>query len=651
MTTQIDPFTGIQIAVTFPPGTNPCSGTPISQLPLGAGLSGSEPVAIVQNGATVQTTTQQIGSLGTPAYPLGIALGGTGKGPPTINAIQAGGPSAQIDLPLGDTGEFLIGVTGAAPAWLGVGNATQVLVSNGPGNNPSWLDPTYLQGPPGPTGATGATGPAGPTGPVPEAPIDGQLYGRENGMWVVAGTGGFVPEAPTDGTMYARISASWQHITHANITDWTATLAPYALTANVPIGSSTTPLMDGTAAIGTGTTWARADHVHPTDTSRAAASALASYLPLAGGTLTGPLVLAADPTANLQPATKQYVDSGIGVVTASIASLPAGWGGYLNKLRNATFDIWQRGNINVSTVVPVYTADGWLVGCTGAAAVQQLNNGIGFRTGYRGQVMLIATFASSMTAPTVTQRIEAAICAALGNSPITFQIWVFNRSAASVTPILTLGSAGGGVDNWSSTSTIATANAQACPQNAWTLCAYTFAAPSAAQILAGLSISVDFPGTFGTSQAILIAEPDLRATPGVATGLNNSPPPAELRPIAAEMPFCQRYYETSYDGLPPGSAAVGGEHLAFASGFAGTSHAGAGSTIQFKATKRIQPTMTAYSPNSGATGKAFDAAAAADVNANFDPVPGLNSCFWTASTTANATQANFRVQWTASAEL
>lgn len=33
--------------------------------------------------------------------------------------------------------------------------------------------------------------------------------------------------------------------------------------------SSTTPAMDGAAAVGTGTTWARADHVHPSDTSRA----------------------------------------------------------------------------------------------------------------------------------------------------------------------------------------------------------------------------------------------------------------------------------------------------------------------------------------------------------------------------------------------
>lgn len=45
----------------------------------------------------------------------------------------------------------------------------------------------------------------------------------------------------------------------------------------LPSASSTSPKMDGTAAVGTGTTWARADHVHPTDTTRAAASDLTTH--------------------------------------------------------------------------------------------------------------------------------------------------------------------------------------------------------------------------------------------------------------------------------------------------------------------------------------------------------------------------------------
>lgn len=46
----------------------------------------------------------------------------------------------------------------------------------------------------------------------------------------------------------------------------------FITSADVPSASTTAPVMDGTANAGTGTTWARADHVHPTDTSRAAAS-------------------------------------------------------------------------------------------------------------------------------------------------------------------------------------------------------------------------------------------------------------------------------------------------------------------------------------------------------------------------------------------
>jgi hypothetical protein len=51
--------------------------------------------------------------------------------------------------------------------------------------------------------------------------------------------------------------------------------------------STATPTMNGTASAGVATSWSRGDHVHPTDTSRAAQSALAGYLPIAGGLVTG----------------------------------------------------------------------------------------------------------------------------------------------------------------------------------------------------------------------------------------------------------------------------------------------------------------------------------------------------------------------------
>jgi hypothetical protein len=145
---------------------------------------------------------------------------------------------------------FTTGINLAGPLNLNMGGGTpnQILSTNGSGVL-SWIS----QG-----------------GGISDAPSDGQLYGRQNAGWTVvpSGGGGGIPDAPNDGTMYARLSEAWQHITHTNITDWTATLAPYALTANVPVASTATPLMDGTAAVGTGTTWARADHVHPSDTTR-----------------------------------------------------------------------------------------------------------------------------------------------------------------------------------------------------------------------------------------------------------------------------------------------------------------------------------------------------------------------------------------------
>lgn len=47
---------------------------------------------------------------------------------------------------------------------------------------------------------------------------------------------------------------------------------------SVPSPASSAPAMDGTAAVGSSTDYARADHVHPTDTSRAAASDLATKI-------------------------------------------------------------------------------------------------------------------------------------------------------------------------------------------------------------------------------------------------------------------------------------------------------------------------------------------------------------------------------------
>ena len=76
-----------------------------------------------------------------------------------------------------------------------------------------------------------------------------------------------------------------------------------------------------------------------------AASGLSvAFLPLAGGNMSGPIVLAADPAANLQAATKQYVD-----------------GGRLgdNRLINGDMRVDQRNGGAAGTAINTYTVDRW----------------------------------------------------------------------------------------------------------------------------------------------------------------------------------------------------------------------------------------------------------------------------------------------------
>ena len=58
----------------------------------------------------------------------------------------------------------------------------------------------------------------------------------------------------------------------------------------------------------------------------AAIAASAPWLPLAGGTMTGALVLSGDPTANNQAAPKSYVDS-LAATSTTITLTTSGWTG------------------------------------------------------------------------------------------------------------------------------------------------------------------------------------------------------------------------------------------------------------------------------------------------------------------------------------
>jgi hypothetical protein len=75
-----------------------------------------------------------------------------------------------------------------------------------------------------------------------------------------------------DGVPTAGVSQRFSRGDHTHPTDTTRA----AVTA-VPVAASTLPTMNDVAAIGVGTTWARADHVHPSDTTRYSTSNPANY--------------------------------------------------------------------------------------------------------------------------------------------------------------------------------------------------------------------------------------------------------------------------------------------------------------------------------------------------------------------------------------
>lgn len=92
--------------------------------------------------------------------------------------------------------------------------------------------------------------------------IQTQLNGKAN-----SSHGNHVPTTETaDNAKFLRNDNTWQTVTPANI-------GAAASSHGTHVSYSTTnPVMDGTASVGTANTVSRSDHVHPTDTSRAAAS-------------------------------------------------------------------------------------------------------------------------------------------------------------------------------------------------------------------------------------------------------------------------------------------------------------------------------------------------------------------------------------------
>lgn len=224
----------------------------------------------------------------------------------------------------------------------------------------------------------------------------------------------------------------------------------------------------------------------------------------------------------------------------SLSSLTSlSFGGFINKFRNGTMDVWQRGTSGTITAgSPAYTADGWIVDSTGAnitwAQQSQLANGCSYS--------LKITGAGSVTDTYVKQRIEGIIAQQLlSGGNVTIQAQITNNTGGVLTPTLTVNHASVFENFGTIINDISAVTLQSIVNASTGQIAYTFT-PSASSGN-GLEVIIDFGAILNSSSnSVNIFALDIRATPGVASGLNNSPPLPELRPIQAELAFCQRYY-------------------------------------------------------------------------------------------------------------
>lgn len=88
------------------------------------------------------------------------------------------------------------------------------------------------------------------------------------------------------GTNYGHVKLSDSTSSSSDVDSGTAATpaAVKAVAGAIPSATTTTPAMDGTAAVGSETAWAKGDHVHPTDTSRAPTSHASSATTYGTGT-------------------------------------------------------------------------------------------------------------------------------------------------------------------------------------------------------------------------------------------------------------------------------------------------------------------------------------------------------------------------------
>jgi hypothetical protein len=310
----------------------------------------------------------------------------------------------------------------------------------------------------------------------------------------------------------------------------------YATSGSVPAASSTTPAMDGTAAVGTGTTWARADHIHPTDTSRA---------PLASPALTGtPTVpTAAAGTNTTQAASTAFVQA---------AAAPALTNVGRNLLHNSMFNIQQRGQGPWS--VFGYTFDRWRFDLNldtstvqAAAMTDGSRTALGDESALWAATFIVTGNAGAAAYTLINQRIEDV--RRLSGKTVTVSFWAATNSGTlkvGVSFDQYFGSGG------SPSTTVNIAGQPITAGSVWTRYSLTFALPSVVGKTVGtngdhstfLHFWFSAGSNFNTRTGSIGVQSGTVNIWGCQLELGSAATPLEKLDPVLQLQQCQRFFQT-----------------------------------------------------------------------------------------------------------
>lgn len=263
-----------------------------------------------------------------------------------------------------------------------------------------------------------------------------------------------------------------------------------------------------------------------------------------------------------------------------------------NALRNAGLTDWfsgTSGTVPTTAGVTSWTAEGVFAVATGATLpwAQQASD----LTSPLSFYSVKFTGATSNTDLKVRFVVESYTAIRLAGQTVTFQIPVYNNTGGAL--VATLATAyPSAQDNWGTTTTdLSATNLQSIANGSSGTLSYTLSVSANAKN--GYEFIVDFGALSSNTKTIEIGGGfDVRPTPGIATGLNSSPPAPFIADPASTSTWDRRFYQTTYDnGVAPGTSTHVGIVQIGAFSDTGTTNY---SPIAFPVRMRADPTVSLW---------------------------------------------------------